>query len=717
MPIYSPVGYLDITNATLRTSNLEAQNLRINGGNIYVTSEITTDTLLNLENVTNAGNVTSNTVQFSNAITSLTAASNIVVTGNVTAATFIGSGAALTSIPPSAITGTLSQWSDGTNSDVYIASNVGIGNVHTLTSNTLQVGANLYVRDVDANVLTVTGNVAATYFEGDGSKLTGISATLQAITDAGNVTTNTLEFTNATTGFVTTSNIEVGGTLKINTITAAAYHSLQAVTNVGNVTSDTVQFSNATTSLTADSNIVVTGNVTAATFLGDGSGLTALPAAEITGTLDVARIPALDTAKITTGTLDAARIPALDTAKITTGTLDAARIPTLNQNTTGSAATLTTPRSIGGVNFDGSAAIVPTTFGAATFSGDVTVDSTTFHVDSTDNRVGIGTTSPGAELHVAGTGAIVIPSGTTAQQPTGVTGMIRFNTAVGKLEFYTGTVWSTIGGVNAIGGAVTNVGGYAIHTFTSSGTFTVNLGGEIEYLVVAGGGAGGTDRGGGGGAGGMLTGTVSISPGSYTITRGGGAAPVTEYGTSSGSASSIGSLITAAGGGGGGGEGGAGATGGSGGGSGYGSGGYGSGTSGQGNRGGSGYSGSGYRTAGGGGGAGTVGVNGSSNGTNGGVQRPDGGAGIASSISGSGLYYSGGGGGGRCDVDGAGSNTGGSGVGGSNVGGNGTATTTGNGYNGTAGRGGGGGGGGRTDTTSSNGGLGGSGIVIIRYLS
>ena len=61
--------------------------------------------------------------------------------------------------------------------------------------------------------------------------------------------------TNATTGFVTTSNIEVGGALKINTITAAAYHSLQAVTNVGNVTSNTVQFSNATTGL------VTTGNV------------------------------------------------------------------------------------------------------------------------------------------------------------------------------------------------------------------------------------------------------------------------------------------------------------------------------------------------------------------------------------------------------------------------------------------------------------------------
>ena len=255
MPIYSPTGFLDITNATLRTSNLEAQNFKLNGGNIYVTSELTTDELLNLNNVVNAGNATSNTVQFTNTTTGLVADSNIVVTGNVTAGSFLGDGSGLTSIPPSAITGTLSQWSDGTNSDVYIASNVGIGNVHTLTSNTLQVGANLYVRDADANVLTVTGNVAADYFEGDGSKLTGISSTLQAITDSGNVTSNTVQFTNATTGFVTTSNIEVGGALKINTITAAAYHALSAVTAVGASTGDTIQLTNATTGL------VTTGNV------------------------------------------------------------------------------------------------------------------------------------------------------------------------------------------------------------------------------------------------------------------------------------------------------------------------------------------------------------------------------------------------------------------------------------------------------------------------
>lgn len=215
MPIYSPTGFLDITNATLRTSNVEAENLLMTGGNIYVTSELETDaTVLNLENVTRKGNVSSNTIEITNVTT------GILATGNVHASKFIGSGEYLTGIPPSAITGTLSQWSDGTNGDVYIAGNVGIANAHTLTSNTLQVGGNLYVRDTGSNVLTVNGNVVANYFEGDGSKLSGIVTDLQGVTDNGNVTTNVVQFSNVTTGLVTTANIEVGGDLKIDGLSA-----------------------------------------------------------------------------------------------------------------------------------------------------------------------------------------------------------------------------------------------------------------------------------------------------------------------------------------------------------------------------------------------------------------------------------------------------------------------------------------------------------------
>jgi len=58
----------------------------------------------------------------------------------------------------------------------------------------------------------ITGNVTADYFVGDGSNITGISSTLQAITDSGpgaNVTSNTVQFTNATTSLVASGNVAV----------------------------------------------------------------------------------------------------------------------------------------------------------------------------------------------------------------------------------------------------------------------------------------------------------------------------------------------------------------------------------------------------------------------------------------------------------------------------------------------------------------------------
>lgn len=63
------------------------------------------------------------------------------------------------------------------------------------------------------------------------------------------------------------------------------------------------------------------------------------------------------------------------------GNLANCTFPTLNQNTTGSAATLTTPRAINGVNFDGSAAITITaaagTLTGATLAANITASSLT----------------------------------------------------------------------------------------------------------------------------------------------------------------------------------------------------------------------------------------------------------------------------------------------------------------------------------------------------
>ena len=76
MPIGTPQGNLDIKNATLRTSNLETQNIKI--GSIFV------GTGNSLEETANVGNTTSNTIQFTNTHTAFTTTGNVSVGGELT---------------------------------------------------------------------------------------------------------------------------------------------------------------------------------------------------------------------------------------------------------------------------------------------------------------------------------------------------------------------------------------------------------------------------------------------------------------------------------------------------------------------------------------------------------------------------------------------------------------------------------------------------------
>lgn len=256
--------------------------------------------------------------------------------------------------------------------------------------------------------------------------------------------------------------------------------------------------------------------------------------------------------------------------------------------------------------------------------------------------------------------------------------------------------------VVASGGTVTNVGGYRIHTFTASGTFTVTSGDNVEALVVAGGGGG---RSGGGGAGGLIYNTSnSVITQAYAVTVGNGGAGCPArggVGCTNGQNSSFNNLISL-----GGGYGGyndsyhSASSGGSGGGGGA--------TSTVQDNGGAGTVGQGYDggtvgplyfftpyPTGGGGGAGAPGGAPVNNTTSG-----NGGVGLQYSISGVNTYYAGGGGG-------ANWNGGNHGIGGNGGGGGGGL----NGISGAANSGG-GGGGARADYIGGNGG---SGIVIIRY--
>jgi hypothetical protein len=332
-------------------------------------------------------------------------------------------------------------------------------------------------------------------------------------------------------------------------------------------------------------------------------------------------------------------------------------------------------------------------------------------------NVGIGGT-PTVSLDVGDrTDAIRVPVGTTAQRPSSPTnGMIRFNTTINDVEYYSSTsqTWIGVQLFEAAGGTVNTYssGGitYKAHIFTSSATLNVTTGSKsVEYLIVAGGGGGGgrTFHGGGGGAGGVLQGSITLTAGSYNISIGaGGIGYATASDTAHNGNNTTAFGLTAIGGGGGGGTAsgndGPGYAGGSGGGASVRNATGGSGTAGQGNVGGGGqlapetpnYG------AGGGGGAGAVGGTGTT--TSGG----NGGAGISSSISGTSTFYAGGGGGSVYASSTSGS--GGSGIGGAGAygpgGGNGVVNT-------------GSGGGGRDARGGENkgSGNGGSGIVIIRY--
>jgi len=47
-------------------------------------------------------------------------------------------------------------------------------------------------------------------------------------------------------------------------------------------------------------------------------------------------------------------------------------------------------------------------------------------------------------VSVDSTGALTLPVGTTAQRPTPVAGMIRWNTSNTNLEVYDGTIWEAV---------------------------------------------------------------------------------------------------------------------------------------------------------------------------------------------------------------------------------------------------------------------------------
>lgn len=113
------------------------------------------------------------------------------------------------------------------------------------------------------------------------------------------------------------------------------------------------------------------------------------------------------------------------------------------------------------------------------------------YVDVT-GRVGVNTLAPlvGASLDVSGSGSalssILIPRDTTANRPTGVNGMMRYNTTLAKFEVFENGGWLNMVGTGGGGGTVTMVtagAGLIGGPITSTGSLSVDVGTSPNKIV------------------------------------------------------------------------------------------------------------------------------------------------------------------------------------------------------------------------------------------
>lgn len=127
----------------------------------------------------------------------------------------------------------------------------------------------------------------------------------------------------------------------------------------------------------------------------------------------------------------------------------------------------------------------------STLTNERALSGTTNQITITDNgansTIAVGIAS---NPIIPGTGAITVPQGTTAQRPADSTGLLRFNSNIGQMEYNNGSIWQSL---SSTVGTVTTIGLDAPSEFivtgspvTNSGTLTLTKATQVAKTVYAG---------------------------------------------------------------------------------------------------------------------------------------------------------------------------------------------------------------------------------------
>ena len=444
------------------------------GATTASTAAFTTATANGLQAVA-IGNATPGTAAF----TTLTASGATTLT-NATQSTSSGTGALI-------VTG-----GAGIGANLYVGGNATIiGNLTVVGTTTSVQSTTLDVTDL--NITVAKGAASAAAANGAGLTVDGASATIlyTSATDTwnfnkgivgstttmnsgnigglqvvsiGNITPGTAAFTTGTFS----STLGVTGATTLTTATAGG---IQAVA-IGNVTPGTGAFTTLSTSgQLSPSSLAVTNNATVGGTLGvtGTTTLAAVGATNITasGTLGVTGATTMTTAS--TGGLQAVAIgnATPGTGAFTTLTSSGTTIASGNiVAASGTASTSATTGAlvvagtgglaVGGNSFHAGSTILNSsqTAGFDTIirgKNDATLlwarPNATYDTVIIGNSATASTYVGGSKLNINTTDTIMLPVGTTAQRPSSVgfsdvTGMFRFSTTVGAIEWYNGTAWA-----------------------------------------------------------------------------------------------------------------------------------------------------------------------------------------------------------------------------------------------------------------------------------